>query len=137
MRDERTTRASRRIAATFWAWIAIVLALGMFGCGVTEPEPVSIDGDWTFVADAPPCTWTLDATFYGTTAGEGTVTFDCGEEAGSFRTSIVGVLHTANALAFFEGGCQYLLTLTTPDRFDGIVDCGGFAGTVEGHRVRP
>lgn len=111
-----------------------LLPLVLWGCGVTEPEPVSISGDWTFVADAPPCAWTLNATFFGTLAGEGTVDYDCGEVAGTFDTNIVGVLVTKDALAFFEGGCQYLLTLTTPDRFDGIVNCGSFGGDVYGVR---
>lgn len=120
---------------TRYAIAAILLLLAMLVAAcATEPEEVSISGDWTFVADAPPCTWTLEATFYGSTAGEGDVTYECGEQSGSFHTSIIGVLHTGNALAFFEGGCQYLLTLTTPDRFDGIVNCGSFSGTVEGTR---
>jgi hypothetical protein len=141
MRDERSRQATRRIAVTFWTGVTIVLALGMFGCGITEPEPVSISGDWTFQADAPPCTWTLDATFYGTVSGEGNVRGTCStqdvdgqSQVFQFPTTIVGVLVTDDALAFFEGGCQYLLTLVDPDTFRGVVDCGQFAGDVEGHR---
>jgi hypothetical protein len=88
--------------------------ISLVGCGIISPEPVSLDGDWTFEVVMP--------------------SVDGGGEA---YTTIRNVLAEGTSVYFYEGGCDYLMELVDRDRLEGIVRCISYDGTVEGHRVRP